>query len=100
MSGYLAMSEGYDEDSIKVLSKREIEEFSFAAAERLSRDYPHVPSQVIERMLTAAQWSGESRERVIGRYLDGDRSIILGETFFEVYRELMEDERKKFEGRA
>jgi hypothetical protein len=85
----------YDEDSIRVLSKREVDEYCFAAAERLARDYPHVPSQVIERMLVAAEYSGESRDRVVARYLDGDRSVILSEDFFTVYRELMEDERKR-----
>ena len=85
----------YNEDSIRVLSKRKVDEYCFAAAERLARDYPHVPSQVIERMLVAAEYSGESRDRVVARYLDGDRSVILSEDFFTVYRELMEDERKR-----
>lgn len=88
------MSE-YNEDSIRVLSKREVEEYCFAAAERLSRDYPHVPPKIIERMLVAAEFAGEPREKVIQRYLEGDRWVYLGEAFFEVYRELMEDERKK-----
>ena len=89
----------YNEDSIRVLSKREVDEYCFAAAERLARDYPHVPSQVIERMLVAAEYSGESRDRVVARYLDGDKSVIVSEVFFEVYRELMEDERRKVEKR-
>jgi len=91
-----AAQSAYDENSIRILDvAAQRERFGFAAAQALAQDYPSVPAEFIERILTAAQMAGEDRERVIARYLDRDKSVQVSDEFAAIYRELMNDHRRK-----
>lgn len=85
----------YDEKSIRILNVAEQREmFSFAAAEALHKDYPHVPVEFIHRMLNACQASGWPRESGVARYLDGNKAIRPTPEFEACYRELMSEARQ------
>ena len=90
------MSESYTAKDIRVLGDDELDErFIFIASGQLARAYPHVPEEVITRMLVAAEITGQSCSDVVQRYLVGDRTVQVTSEFIECYTDEVRERRWK-----
>ena len=90
------MSESYTAKDIRVLRDDELDErFIFIASGQLARAYPHVPEEVITRMLVAAETVGQSCSDVVQRYLVGDRAVQVTPEFIECYADEVRERRWK-----
>ena len=66
----------YDETSIRVLSADEAaERFMFANVEKLAKQYPHVSTVFLGRLVEACQLSGWDLGNATRRYCAGDKTI-------------------------
>ena len=80
----------YDASSIKVLSQDEIRKTqAWALSGALSVEYPTTPVHIIQKGLQVVDLLGEEYlSYFIERYLKGDRSIPISETFSEAYKHM------------
>ena len=87
---------GYDESSIKILSRDEIEQFDWHRIRCLAEEYRR-PVEWIERGFEAARLAGISPDYFVDKYIK-HQPLEINIEFMEIYKSLM-DEAKRGKGK-
>lgn len=86
--------ETYNAASICILSPEEAESrFEFAWAGALAEQYQDVSTVFIARLLESCRRSGFPVDDAVRRYLDGDLSVIVSESFSDAYADVLRESR-------